>query len=387
MDTPPHARSVVNAAAPHAERGSLILRYEDELARRGHTADRAQRTAIERLEALDGRLGRARRREAGWWWRLQVSLGRVPRRRRIRGLYLWGGVGRGKTLLMDLFCTQLGVPARRTHFHRFMQDVHGRLARLRPLGLEDPLARVAADIAADLRVLCFDELYVSDIADAMLLAGLLTGLVDHGVTLVFTSNVPPAELYRGGLQRSRFLPAIALIEQATEVLHVDGGVDYRLRQLSRAPLYIVTSDHDAKAMLEDRFISIAGDPGLADASLEIEGRPLPLRRRSADIVWFDFRALCDGPRATADYIAIARQYHTVVLSDVPCFDMTSDDAARRFIALVDEFYERGVKLIVSAAAAPEALYRGDRLTFEFQRTASRLTEMQSHDYLARPHRP
>jgi cell division protein ZapE len=140
-------------------------------------------------------------------------------------------------------------------------------------------------------------------------------------------------------------------------------------------------------MLEDRFISIAGDPGLADASLEIEGRPLPLRRRSADIVWFDFRALCDGPRATADYIAIARQYHTVVLSDVPCFDMTSDDAARRFIALVDEFYERGVKLIVSAAAAPEALYRGDRLTFEFQRTASRLTEMQSHDYLARPHRP
>ncbi len=366
---------------------TLTQRFHAELAIHGFTADAAQLAAVARLEELRARLARAARRERGLWWRLGATLGRVRPRRPIRGLYLWGGVGRGKTLLMDLFCASLTVPARRAHFHRFMHDVHARLEALRPLGLEDPLARIAADFADDTRVLCFDELYVSDIADAMLLAGLFTGLIARGVTLVVTSNVPPAALYKDGLQRSRFVPAIALIESATLVLQVDGGVDYRLRQLERAPLYVEGPDAEADEMLAARFDAIAGDRGEAPGTLEIEGRPVPVRRRSGGVVWFRFDALCAGPRATADYIEIARQYHTVVVSGVPEFQAASDDAARRFIALVDEFYERGVKLVLSAAAAPDKLYAGERLALEFRRTASRLAEMQSHDYLARPHRP
>jgi cell division protein ZapE len=366
---------------------TLTERYHAELARHGFCVDAAQLAAVARLEELRARLARAVRREAGFWWRLGVALGRVPPRRAIRGLYLWGGVGRGKTLLMDLFCAALDVPARRAHFHRFMHDVHARLTALRPLALEDPLARVAADLAAETRVLCFDELYVSDIADAMLLAGLFTGLVERGVTLVITSNVPPPELYKDGLQRSRFLPAIRLLERATIVQHVDGRVDYRLRQLERAPLYVEGAGAAADAALAERFAAIAGEPGAATGTIEIEGRAVPVRRRAAGAIWFDFVALCAGPRATADYIEIARQHHTVVVSSIPVFSAATDDEARRFIALVDEFYERGVKLVVSAAAAPDRLYAGGRLAREFQRTASRLAEMQSHDYLARPHRP
>jgi len=366
---------------------TLTARYHAELARHGFRADAAQLAAVARLEELRARLARAARREAGLGWRLGVALGRVRPRRPVRGLYLWGGVGRGKTLLMDLFCAALAVPARRAHFHRFMHDVHARLAALRPQALADPLARIAADLAAETRVLCFDELYVSDIADAMLLGGLFAGLVERGVTLVVTSNVPPRELYRDGLQRSRFLPAIELLERATVVLHVDAGVDYRLRQLERAPLYVEGRGAAADAVLAERFAAIAGEPGSADDTIEIEDRPLAVRRRSAGTVWFDFAVLCAGPRATADYIEIARQHHTVVLSGVPVLGAGDDDEARRFIALVDEFYERGVKLVLSAAAAPPRLYVGERLAGEFQRTASRLAEMQSHDYLARPHRP
>ena len=366
---------------------TLTKRFHAELAAHGFTADAAQLAAVARLEELRARLARAVRRERGLWWRLGAAIGRVRQRRAIRGLYLWGGVGRGKTLLMDLFCASLAVPTRRAHFHRFMHDVHARLEALRPLALEDPLARIAADLAADTRVLCFDELFVSDIADAMLLAGLFTGLVARGVTLVVTSNVPPSELYKDGLQRGRFLPAIRLLETASLVLHVDGGVDYRLRQLERAPLYVEGIDDEADAMLTARFEAIAGERGAEPGTIEIENRPVPVRRRSAGVVWFDFEALCAGPRATADYIELARQYHTVVVSGVPVFDFASDDAARRFIALVDELYERGVKLVLSAAAPPARLYAGERLALEFRRTASRLAEMQSHEYLARPHRP
>ncbi|MBS0376398.1 MAG: AFG1 family ATPase [Proteobacteria bacterium] len=366
---------------------TLTERCRAELARHGYVPDAAQLGALAKLEQLRGRLARAARREAGLWWRLAAAFGRTPRRRAIRGLYLWGGVGRGKTLLMDAFAAELAVPHRRAHFHHFMQDVHARLAALRPQLLADPLARLAADLAADVRVLCFDELYVSDIADAMLLGGLFAALTERGVTLVFTSNVPPAGLYRDGLQRSRFLPAIRLLERATEVVEVDGGTDYRLRQLERAPLYVVGSGADADAALAERFAAIAGDRGATDASLVVEDRPIAVRRRAAGTIWFDFAALCEGPRATADYIAIAREHHTVLVSGVPAFDETRDDAARRFVALVDELYERGVKLVLSAAAAPAELYRGERLALEFRRTASRLAEMQSREYLARPHRP
>lgn len=360
-------------------------RYRRELAAHGYEPDAAQLAAVAKLDELRQRLERMARRESGWRARLHRRFGGAPPPA-VRGLYLWGGVGRGKTFLMDLFHAALGVPSRRTHFHRFMQDVHERLRDLRELELEDPLDRVAADLAEDVRVLCFDELYVSDIADAMLLAGLFEGLVGRGCALVFTSNVPPSGLYRDGLQRSRFLPAIALLERATEIVEIDAGTDYRLRQLERAPLYVDASDPDADEQLERRFTAIAGDPGETGGAVDIEHRAIPVRRRGSGVVWFEFAALCEGPRSAADYIAIARQYHTVVVSNVPVFADGRDDPARRFIALVDEMYDRAVKLVVSAGAPAAELYRGQRLAFEFQRTVSRLTEMQSHEYLTRAHR-
>jgi cell division protein ZapE len=362
-------------------RGTLQHAYHESLRQHGYRPDPAQEHAVARLDDLRRRLEAVHAPPAG-------LLGRLLRGTRrdaaaVRGLYLWGGVGRGKTFLMDLFHASLAVPARRHHFHRFMKDVHGRLRQLRDV--EDPLARVAATIAAEARVLCLDELFVSDIADAMLLGGLFEGLDAGGVTLVFTSNAPPAELYRDGLQRSRFLPAIALIERCTETVNVDAGNDYRLRQLEKAPLYIDSAGEFADAALALRFEEIAGEPGAVGGALEVEGRTIPVRRRGAGVVWFDFEAICLGPRGTADYVEIARDFHTVVVSGVPVFEDGANDPARRFIALVDEFYDRNVKLVVSAAAPADRLYRGERLAFEFERTRSRLAEMQTHEYLARPH--
>jgi cell division protein ZapE len=221
----------------------------------------------------------------------------------------------------------------------------------------------------------------------MILSGLFSGLVNEGVALVFTSNVPPDGLYRDGLQRSRFLPAIALLEAHCEIVNVDAGTDYRLRQLEKAPLYLCGKGAEVEQALLDRFAAIAGTPGRADVSIEIEGRDIDARRMGPDVVWFDFRAICDGPRSAADYIEIARDFHTVFISGVPVFDATRDNEARRFVTLVDEFYDRNVKLVVAAATMPDALYQGERLRFEFDRTRSRLNEMQSHEYLARPHRP
>ena len=243
-------------------------------------------------------------------------------------------------------------------------------------------------MAREARVLCFDELHVNDIADAMLLGGLFGALVNAGTTLVFTSNVPPSGLYRDGLQRARFLPAIALLEQHCEVLAVDGGQDYRLRELQRAPLYLDSAAAATPAALATRFQLLAGTEGSmtnATADVELAGRRVPCVREAGDVIWFTFAALCEGPRGQADYIELACHYGTVLLQDVPVLSAEQDNAARRLISLVDEFYDRGVKLVVSAAAPPTALYTGERLAFEFQRTASRLIEMQSHDYLARPH--
>jgi len=363
---------------------SLLRRaYQESLRRHGYRPDAAQEHAIARLDELRLRLARAAApRRLAWLERLRPARGAEAA---TRGLYLWGGVGRGKTFLLDLFHAHVGVPARRDHFHRFMQEVHARLRQLHRV--EDPLASVAAEVARDARVVCLDELFVSDIADAMLLSGLFSGLVGHGVALVFTSNTPPSDLYRDGLQRARFLPAIALLERHCEVLNVDAGADYRLRQLEKAPLYLASADPETEAAMLARFEEIAGDPGSAAGVLEVEGRPIAMRRRSVDVAWFDFTDLCEGPRGTADYVEIARGFHTVFVSGVPVFDATRDDAARRFIALVDEFYDRGVKLVLSAAAPPGSLYRGERLAFEFERARSRIIEMQTHEYLAREHRP
>jgi len=365
-------------------RGTLQQAYQESLRRNGYQADASQAQAVARLEDLRTRLAQAHLAQGGWIGRLRRRW-QSPTPATVRGIYLWGGVGRGKTFLMDLFRAHLAVPSRRDHFHRFMKDVHGRLRQLREV--ESPLEQVAAEIGRDVRVLCLDELFVGDIADAMLLSGLFSGLVERGVTLVFTSNAPPSDLYRGGLQRSRFLPAIALIERCTETVNVDAGLDYRLRQLEKAPLYLDAGDPFVDDSLALRFQEIAGAAGEPGGVLEVEGRPIPVRSRSADVIWFEFDAICAGPRGTADYVEIARDFHTVLVSGVPVFDAGNDDPARRFIALVDEFYDRNVKLVVSARAAPEQLYRGERLAFEFERARSRLAEMQTHDYLARPHRP
>ncbi len=359
----------------------LARAYHESLLRHGYRADPAQEHAVARLDELRLRLQRGNRTQ-GWLGRL---IGRPDESAAVRGVYLWGGVGRGKTLLMDLFHAGVDVPSRREHFHRFMRGVHGQLHELR--NVEDPLPRVATAITADARVLCLDELFVSDIADAMILSGLFESLVAQGVTLVFTSNAPPSDLYRDGLQRSRFLPAIALLERHCEIVNVDAGTDYRLRQLEKAPLYLDSASSDVDAAMLQRFEAIAGSPGDAGGSLEVEGRSIAARRLGPDVAWFDFAAICAGPRGAADYIEIARDFHTVLVSDVPIFDLAGENEARRFITLVDEFYDRNVKLVIAAAAPPDQLYRGERLRFDFDRARSRLVEMQTHAYLARPHRP
>ena len=354
--------------------------YEESLQREGHVADPAQLAVIARFEDLQSRLlaHRPRRR------RLGALFGRRTTVPGVRGLYLWGGVGRGKTFLMDLFYEALPLEAKkRIHFHRMMHEVHDRLGALGDI--EDPLDTVAADIARNTRVLCFDEFFVSDIGDAMILGRLLRGLFDRGVTLVTTSNSPPEELYKNGLQRQRFLPAIALLNQFTDVVNIDGDTDYRLRLLQKAGTYLSTQDPATADKLAYFFEESASVRFEKDVDLDINGRPIRAYRCAKGIAWFRFDAVCDGPRSQADYIELARWYPSVIVSGVPQFDATRDDQARRFISLVDEFYDRRVKLIVSADVDVNELYAGNRLSFEFERTISRLIEMQSTAYLALPH--
>jgi cell division protein ZapE len=361
---------------------NLRQRYQRELAAHGYQSDAAQSAAIERLEALRTRL--LAEGSGGFWQRLRNKPPSGDRPGQRRGVYLWGGVGRGKTWLMDLLYDSLPPGTRqRSHFHHFMRNMH---QQLRHIGArQEPLQLLARRIARQTRLLCLDEFYVSDIVDAMLLGGLLEALLRRGVLLVITSNLPPSALYRNGLQRERFLPAIALLERELEVLAVDGGIDYRLRQLQRRPIYINSGAADSARQLQALFDALAGDHGENATDLRIAGRRLRALRRRGDVIWFSFATLCEQPRSPNDYGDIARDFHTVLLSDVPAFtDPQQDDEARRFIALVDEFYDQAVKLVLSAAAAPADLYRGERLQLEFRRTASRLVEMQTEFYLARP---
>ncbi len=359
--------------------------YTQQLSTRGYRPDPAQLAVLARLEHLRARLIAARAPQESVARRVLRRLTHRPAATP-RGLYLWGPVGRGKTWLMDLFFQSLPFPdRRRRHFHRFMHEVHLELKRLGEHA--SPLEVLAERIAADTRVLCFDELFVSDIADAMILGGLFEGLFKRGVTLVATSNSPPAQLYRDGLQRQRFLPAIALLERHTEVVSVDGGSDYRLRRLTQAGTYLPSGAAGTDARLGALFEELAQQTEWTDAPLEINERPIPVVRQSDGAVWFDFEALCAGPRSPEDYIEIARLYPAVLLEQVPRLEESRHDETRRFIALVDELYDHNVKLVVSAAAAPDALYHGERLRFEFQRTASRLIEMQSAQYLQRAHLP
>jgi cell division protein ZapE len=326
--------------------------------------------------------------------RLEASIVRLLARKRVvQGIYLWGGVGRGKSFLMDSFfnCAPT-VRKRRIHFHRFMQEIHHGLRDRQ--GEADPLSGIARAIARHTRLICLDEFHITDITDAMLLRRLLEGLFEQGAVVVTTSNFAPDELYLYGLQRNQFLPAIELIKQNLDVVNVDGGTDYRLRELEKAGIY--HTEADAGARLEAAFTGIARHESEEANSLEIEGRTIAVRRHARGVAWFDFRELCDGPRGKADYIELARRYHTVLLSGVPCFGAGDADKLRRFVWLIDEFYDRRVKLMVAAAApAPELIEDPDeRDGFQAnlnaslkERLVSRLTEMQTREYLTQPHLP
>ena len=365
----------------YSTQGSFKIRkaYEDSLTREGHDRDAAQLAVVRRLESLQREI-ESQQSGGGWLARLFGK----GRRGGTRGLYIWGGVGRGKTFLMDLFFDTLEIEKKkRIHFHRMMHDVHARLGQLNDA--ENPLDIVAADIAAETRVLCFDEFFVSDIADAMILGKLLEGLFRRGVILVATSNSRPDDLYRDGLQRQRFLPAIELLKEYTEVVHLDNGRDYRLRLLQKAGTYLTPDDASARKSLNYFFDESATSQIQSYVELDINGRNIPALKCAKGIAWFDFLAICDGPRSQSDYIELARWFPSVIVSGVPQLDSTCEDQARRFIALVDEFYDRHVKLILAAETSAADLYIGTRLTFEFERTLSRLIEMQSSEYLALPH--
>jgi cell division protein ZapE len=354
--------------------GALVRR---ELAARGGAPDEAQLGAIARLERLADELHAFRRARASRLKRL-LSPPEVP-----RGVYLWGGVGRGKSLLMDAFHATLAIRRKtRVHFHAFMRDVHDELATLKREA--DPLATVAQRIAKRHRLIAFDEFHVSDIADAMILGRLFRALFERGVVFVLTSNYPPEGLYPQGLQRQNFLPTIALLREWLDVIEVEGGVDYRLRALEQASVYHVPADEAAEAALARTFDAVASGPD-EDPHLVIEGRPLPAKRRAGSAVWFDFTTLCLGPRSQRDYLELARRFAVMLVSGVPKMDRASSDAARRFTWLVDILYDHRVKLVLSADVPADSLYLEGPNAREFPRTVSRLFEMRSHDYMALAH--
>ncbi|GAB4169585.1 MAG: cell division protein ZapE [Rhodocyclaceae bacterium] len=362
----------------HAARTRIPERFRDACAARGIEADAAQLAAAHRMQRLYEELmafKHARRT------RLRKLLIHPPVP---RGIYLWGEVGRGKSLLMNFFYDLLPYRRkRRVHFHAFMREVHEGLRRLR--GEADPLPVLCAGIARETRFLCFDEFHVSDIADAMILARMLDALIGRGVVFCITSNYPPAGLYRDGLQRESFLPAIALIERHLDVIEVDSGIDYRRRAFGALDAWRTGAGREADAALAGSFRELAGGPG-HERAVEVLGRSLAVRRRGLGVIWFDFGVLCGPGRSQNDYLEIARRYRAVLVSGVPRMSPAQADEARRFAWLVDVFYDRAVKLVVAAECEPDELYREGLQAGEFRRTASRLAEMRTRAWLALPHR-
>ncbi|WP_163134730.1 cell division protein ZapE [Agarivorans sp. Alg241-V36] len=316
----------------------------------------------------------------------RFSNAEVPGQHRVQGLYMWGGVGRGKTYLMDTFYNCLPQQRKmRVHFHRFMQRVHNELKSL--TAQTNPLEVVADRLYKEAEVICFDEFFVSDITDAMILGTLFEALFERGVTLIATSNIPPEDLYRNGLQRQRFIPTIKLIQQHCQIINVDGGSDYRMRTLNEAEIYHHPLDQQAEQNLAQYFLQLSNEPRQALGQIEINQRMINFVNEADSVLHVEFSELCEGARSQLDYIELARLYHTVLLSGVVAMSAKNDDAARRFIALIDEFYERNVTLIIAAEVPLDKLYQGGRLSFEFERCLSRLQEMQSHEYLEREHLP
>lgn len=367
---------------------SPLVRYEKDLLQPGFSRDPAQAMAVEHLQSFYERLLAAHNKVEPRSLVASVkSLFVKPKNEPVKGLYMWGGVGRGKTYLMDVFYDALPFEQKmRTHFHRFMRRVHAELTKNK--GKQDPLKLVADTIASEAKVICFDEFFVVDITDAMILGNLLQELFARGVSLVATSNIETDGLYKDGLQRVRFLPAIEQLKKYVEVVNVDGGVDYRLRALEQAALYYTPLSDSADEQMSACFERLVPDPLSVrrDVHIEVGGRKIRAKCAADDVAWFDFDAICDGPRSQNDYIDLACEHHAVLVSGVPELGARNDDKARRFIYLVDEFYDRNVKLILSAELPIEKLYGAGRLEFEFQRTVSRVLEMQSHEYLSRAHK-
>ena len=360
---------------------NLSQRYHHELTLKGYQADSAQLNAVAVLSQLSEVLGVSSRPSKSW-------LNVFSKPKIAQGVYLWGGVGRGKTFIMDLFFDQVAVTnKKRIHFHRFMKFIH---EEMNALGRhKDPIEFVIASFAENCQLLCLDEFFVSDIGDAMILSHVLEACYREGIVVVTTSNIDPDGLYENGLQRSRFLPAIAGIKQNFQVVELDAGIDYRLITLQASSLYCTPLGEQAEAFMGDMFLKLVPDilEVEAEALISVAGRSIPCIKACEDIVWFSFADLCEGPRSVHDYIELASVFHAVLVSDVPAMGVSNDDAARRFVNLVDEFYDRGVKLIISAEIPIALIYSGVRLKFEFERTMSRLLEMQSDQYLARAHAP
>ncbi len=353
---------------------TVLQAYQAELLARGYTADPAQLRAVEALERCAQEWAQFKEKRSNALKKL-INRPEIP-----RGVYMFGGVGRGKSFLMDCFYN--AVPLRRKtrlHFHEFMREVHRELSGLQ--GTVNPLDELAKRISKKYRLICFDEFHVADITDAMILHRLLAALFDNGVGLVTTSNFKPDDLYPNGLHRDRIKPAIALLNQKLEVINVDNGTDYRRRTLEQLELYHVPLGAAADASMRDAFDRLAECPD-ENPVLHIEAREIRSRRKAGGMVWFDFKTLCGGPRSQNDYLEIATQFHTVLLSDVPHMPMRMASEARRFTWLVDVLYDRRVKLILSAEVAPELLYQEGPLAHEFPRTVSRLNEMRSSEFLA-----
>ena len=349
----------------------VVSVYEASLARRGFVKDSSQWRAVERLQRLHEEWSAYKKRRSSTLQRLLVKPP-LP-----KGVYLWGPVGRGKSFLMDAFylCVPL-VRKRRVHFHHFMREIHRELDEVK--GTEDPIAEVAARTARRYRLICFDEFHVSDIADAMILGRYLEKAMDLGVEFVMTSNYSPDQLYPNGLQRSRFLPTIELLKTRLDVVSVDGGTDYRRLKMEQVQVYHLNDAPLAKIFEELKDVEEEKQP------LDVEGRTIPYRKRAGGLVWFDFAALCGGPRSYADYVDLTRRFHTVILSGVPRMSAKQSDAARRFTWLIDVLYDEHIKLVLSAEAAPEDLFTEGENAADFQRTVSRLHEMQSAEYRLLP---
>lgn len=369
---------------------SLSQLYQSAIQQPDMVHDDGQRQLIEKLDALsealdapvESRFRRALR---------SLSPFRHHRAQPLRGLYIWGGVGRGKSWLMNLFFDHLATERKcRIHFHHFMLDIHARLDEMnkdRGRKQKDPLKQIARSLAERYRLLCIDEFIVTNITDAMILSELLHALFDNQVCLVATSNRVPDDLYLNGLQRERFLPAIELIKRYTTVFHLDSGVDHRTALLEQSDVYYHPITEQTHNRIEQRMNELAITTVEKGRTIDVLNRQLETIQCSDDIVWFEFETICTAPRAAQDYIVLAQRYATIIVNNIPQMDEYDDDRARRFIYLIDELYDRNVKLIASAEAEPDKLYRGNMLEFAFHRTASRLIEMRSHQYLCKSHKP